>query len=210
MARLRTPPLTTLLSLLLFAAAGGWCSSARAEPQGNAGLTIGVAAAGTEGRFWDGGEFHLGLRGDVMFGRERSSHLGVGPYLEVMTLAFDELQIGGGANLLLPVHERLPLVLSLGSFGRLGDDQLGLEPGLAGALFWGSRSFNFHEGYVMAGGLLLGFRQSLGESQETALLITAQIDVLLLATPVVMLLDLLRGPSPEAQAIPPALPPAER
>ena len=123
-----------------------------------------------------------------------------------MTMAFDELQIGGGTNLLLPVHDRLPIVMSLGAFGRI--DQLGLEPGLSGALFWGSRSFNFHEGYIMAGGLLLGFRQSLGESQETALLITAQIDLLLMATPVVMLLDLIRGPSAEAKAIPPALPPA--
>lgn len=171
---------------------------AEADPQGNAGLTIGGAAVGTRGRFWDDGEFHLGLRGDVMFLREQPLDWGLGPYLEVGTLAFDEIQAGGGASVHVPVNDALPLVASLGGYARYGDDEYGAEPGIAGAIFWGSRSYNFHAGYVMAAGLSVGYRYSFGESHETALLVAAQLDLAILGLPLVLLINAARGGKADA------------
>lgn len=167
----------------------------RAEPQGNAGLTLGVAGVGSSGAFHDHAEFHLGARGDVMFGRSRSDDFGIGPYVELGTFAFDELQFGGGANVLLPIHDSLPLVASAGAFGRYGDDSFGVEPGVSGALFWGTRSYNFHANYVMAAGLLINYRATFGESKESLLLIGAQLDAAVIGLPFVMLVNLMRGPT---------------
>ena len=181
-----------------------WAGPARAEPQANASLTIGGAGVGQEGEFWDHAEMHLGARGDVLFGRDRVGDFGVGPYVDVGTFAFDELQFGGGGSVLLPINDHFPLVASVGGYGRWSDvDDYGLEPGLTGALFWGSRSYNFHANYVMAGGLLVGFRQSLGESHESVLLIAAQLDLAFMGIPLVALLDLMRGPSAEVAPVEP-------
>ncbi|MBW2527142.1 MAG: hypothetical protein JRI23_23370 [Deltaproteobacteria bacterium] len=177
---------------------------ARAEPQGNAALTIGGAGVGPDGQFWDHAEFHLGARGDVLFGRSSASDFGLGPYVEVGTFAFDEVQFGGGGSVLLPAHDNFPFVASVGAYGRWGDDDYGLEPGLTGALFWGSRSYNFHANYVMTGGLLVGFRQSLGESKESILLIGAQLDFAFMGIPIVGLIDLMRGPSDEVAPVEPS------
>jgi len=174
---------------------------ARAEPQVNTGLLIGGAAAGVDGGFFDQPEFALGLRGDVMFCRDDAWDFGVGPYVELGTLAFDELQFGGGASVHLPVDETFPLVASVGPYARYGDDDFGLEPGIATALFWGSRSYNFHENYIMAVGLSVGYRASFGASKESALLITAQLDLALLGLPLVALAGWIAGPSDEAAMI---------
>src|SRR5262249_28592404 len=113
-------------------------ADARADPQGTAGLTIGVAGTGLKRAGWDETDFHLGLHGDVLFGRERASDFGAGPYAEVATHAFDDIQFGGGLSLLLPVVEFLPVVVSAGTYGRYGSEGYGVEPGVAGELFWGS------------------------------------------------------------------------
>ena len=175
--------------------------SAHAEPQVNTGLTIGGAAAGVDGGFFEQPEFVLGLRGDVMFARDDPWDFGVGPYLEIGTFAFDELQFGGGASVHLPVHETFPLVASMGPYARHGDDDFGLEPGIAAALFWGSRSYNFHENYIMAVGLSVGYRASFGESKESALLVTAHLDLAMLGLPFVALVGAIAGPSDEARMI---------
>ncbi len=193
-----------MLRLLLgsFLLASMFCAGeVGATPQANAGLTIGGAAVGNDGAFWDHAEFHMGLRGDVMFGRDRPGHFGFGPFVEVGTFALDELQFGGGATLLMPVDNTLPLVASVGAFGRIGDDDFGLEPGLSGALFWGTRSYNFHANYVMSAGLVLGFRQSLGESKESTLMLAAQLDLAVLGLPLVALINLMRGPTAAAAPI---------
>jgi hypothetical protein len=177
-----------------------------AEPQANASLTLGGAGVGSEGRFWDGAEFHLGVRSDVLLGRSSVTDVGVGPYVELGTFAFDDLQFGGGASLLLPVTEHFPLVASFGPFGRWADDDFGLEGGLGGALFWGSRSYNFHDNYVMVGGLLVGFRGSLGPSHESMLVIALQADLAFIGLPLVGLADLMAGPSKETAPIEPSEP----
>ncbi len=176
-------------------------TDAEAEPQANASLTLGGAAVGDHGRFWDHAAFHLGARGDVMFLRQKPGDFGLGPYLEIGTLAFSEVQWGGGLTALLPVNDTFPLVASAGAFGRYGRDGFGVEPGVTGALFWGTRSFNYTANYVMAAGLLVGFRQSLGESKESALLIAAQLDLAAMGLPIVALVNLIRGPTAAARPL---------
>jgi hypothetical protein len=172
-----------------------------AEPQGNASLTIGGAAAGPGGRFWDHGEFHLGLRGDCIFLRETSWDFGLGPYGEVGTWAFNQLQTGAGLSVLLPIDEVFPLVLSAGGHARFADDDLGIAPGVGGAIFWGSRSFNHHESYVLAAGLLVDVRHSFGAPGETMLTFSAQIDTTIIALPFIALGQWMAGPTAEARPI---------
>jgi hypothetical protein len=142
----------------------------------------------------------MGLRGDVLFGRSKQTDFGVGPYLEVGTLAFDEIQFGGGISTLLPITQALPLILSAGGYGRYGGrfgaDPYALEPGVAGALFFGSRSYNFHSSYVWSAGLLAQFRYGLGPSGETAIIIGAHLDLVMLSLPFQFLINALRGGTP--------------
>jgi hypothetical protein len=182
---------------LLATAAG-----AAAEPQGNAGLTIGVAGRGYERNVWAETAFHLGLRGDVLFARESVDDFGVGPYLELFTHAFDELQLGGGASLLLPVIDTFPIVASFGPYARVGEDDYGFEPGLATTIFFGTRGYNFSSNYVIAAGLLLQARVGLGESGETSFIVAAHLDTAMLGMPIVFLIDAIRGGSPETDEVP--------
>ncbi|AUX48272.1 hypothetical protein SOCE26_098040 [Sorangium cellulosum] len=171
---------------------------AHAEPQASAGLTVGLAGAGLERRFWDVTLFHAGLRGDVLFGREGNDDFGVGPYAEVLTHAFDEIQLGAGISALAPVLDLFPLVVSTGLYGRWSEDGGPLEPGVTAAVFWGPRSYNFHSSYGMSTGLLAQMRLGLGASRETAVVLAAQLDVTLLGLPFILLVNAIQGPSPEA------------
>jgi hypothetical protein len=147
-----------------------------------------------EHRLWEQTVFQLGLRGDVLFGRTSSSSFGVGPYLEVSTLAFDEVQAGGGVSTLFPISQALPIVLSVGGYGRYSPVE-GLEPGVVGAFFFGSRSYNFHSSYIMTAGLLAQFRYGLGASGETSVVIGAQLDLMAITLPFQMLINAIRGGS---------------
>ena len=194
------PLMRTLAAAAFFLASFSLSIAGRAEPQGNAGLTLGVAGVGSSGAFYDHAEFHLGARGDVMFGRSRNNDFGIGPYAEVGTFAFNQFQFGGGATVLLPIHETLPIVASIGAFGR-HDDTFGAEAGVSGALFWGTRSYNFHANYVMAAGLLVNYRVAFGDSKESMLLIGTQFDAAVIALPFAMLLNLIRGPTDDARRV---------
>lgn len=176
-------------------------SVGRAEPQATAGLTLGVAGAGLDREIWGSTLFHMGVRGDVLFGRSQNSDFGVGPYAEVLTHAFDEIQFGGGVSVLLPVIDYLPIVVSAGAYGRRGDDDFGLEPGLTGQLFWGSRSYNFHANYVMTGGVFGHMRYGLGASKETSIVIGAQLDFVLLSLPALFLINAIRGGSSDTDPV---------
>ncbi len=172
--------------------------AAQADPQASVGVTIGVAGEGYDRHLWERTAFHLGLHGDVLFGRTSTSDFGIGPYAEILTHAFDEVQFGGGVSGLLPVLDSFPIVLSAGAYARKGSDPYRLEPGLAGELFWGARSYNFHSSYVLSGGLLAQVRYGLGPSRETSMVIAAQVDLGVLALPVLFLITAARGGSPEA------------
>jgi hypothetical protein len=175
---------------------------ASAEPQASVGITVGAAGEGLDNHFWNQRTaFHLGLHGDVLFGRSATGDFGIGPYAELMTHAFDEVQLGGGVSGLLPVLDTFPIVLSAGAYARRGSDGFGVTPGVAGELFWGSRSYNFHSHYVLSGGLLTQVRYGLGPSHDTSIVLSAQIDVVLLAMPVRFLVNAARGGSHDTDPI---------
>lgn len=177
--------------------------------QANASLLLGPAvSSGQDGAFGDHVEFQLGLRGDLLFLRSRPDDLGLGPYVEVSTFAFNQGQLGGGASFLIPVHDAFPLVLSGGGHLRLAREDIGPRPGFDASLFWGARSFNYHGVYNMAGGLRVGYHHSFGITpadgptvDEKLLSISAQVDVVALGLPIVLLIDALRGPSEDARPL---------
>src|SRR5689334_22644187 len=99
-------------------------------------LVVGAAGNGERSHLWSATDVAAGLRGEVLFGRARDADFGVGPYLETLTVTgFSDLQLGGGATVLVPVHPYLPLTLSLGGFAR--HDIGGWRNGLATEIFWG-------------------------------------------------------------------------
>ena len=180
-----------------------------APPQVGVGVTVGAAGVGKSSRIWDETVLHLGARGDVMFGRDGSNGFGVGPYLEVLTHDFGELQTGGGASLLLPVMELFPIVLSAGGYlripwqeapGPLADRSYGIEPGVAGTIFFGTRIFNFHSSYEITVGVIGQARFGLGESRESSFVVAAQLDLAALWVPVVFIYHGVQE-SPEATPI---------
>ncbi len=194
-------PALVVLSVTAAAALCAIGSEARADPQGTGAITIGVAGRGDRGAFWDDTVFHLGARGDVLFGRERNADFGAGPYLELCSHAFDDIQLGAGLSVLLPVIDYLPIVLSGGGYARAGDNTSGLEPGVAAALFWGSRSYNFHSSYVMSAGLLAELRVGLGDSRERSIVIGAQLDLLAISLPFLYVVNAVRGGSPDTAPV---------
>lgn len=175
-------------------------SRALAEPQTTAAITIGAAGRGAQHKFWQETAFHLGGRGDVLFGRSSVSSFGFGPYAEVLTHSFKEVQFGTGAEVLFPIIDGFPLVVSAGAYGRYAP-VVGIEPGVAASMFWGLRSYNHHGPYNMAGGLLAQFRYGLGASGETAIIISAQLDVVALSLPVQFLINAIRGGSPDTRPV---------
>jgi hypothetical protein len=200
-APMSSPSGVRAASALLFVALALGAGVARAEPQGTAGVTVGLAGAGFDRALWDKTLFHLGVRGDVLFGRSKTTDFGIGPYAEVLTHGFDQIQLGGGVSGLIPVLDPFPIVLSAGAYGRRGDDRFGFEPGVTGQLFWGSRSYNFHGSYVMSVGFLGQARVGLGPSRETSFVLSAQLDVMALALPVVFLASVIRGGSSEVSPV---------
>lgn len=176
---------------------------AEATPQGTAGLTIGAAGAGEQHRLWDKTLFHLGVRGDVLFGRDKPYDFAVGPYAEIGTLTFREVQFGGGVSGLLPVVDFLPIVLSIGAYGRKSKEVSGVEPGVTAQLFWGTRSFNFHGNYVMTAGLISQLRYGLGPSKETSIVIGAQLDFLAMSLPALFVINAIRGGSHDTDPVKP-------
>jgi hypothetical protein len=164
---------------------------ASAEPQANAGLTVGMAGTSQRDGWWSETRVHLGLHGDVLFGRRSNRDFGLGPYVEGLT-SFGDVQAGGGVSGLLPVHSYLPLVLSMGGYGRR-TDEYGWEPGVDGQLFWGSRSFNYASPYVMAGGLRLEWRLGLGDSRERSIVVAAHVDGEVVMLPVLLAYEWIRG-----------------
>jgi len=176
-------------------------SEARADPQGTLGVTIGAAARGYGDDVFSEPAISLGARGDVLFGREGPSDFGAGPYLEVVTLAFDEAQFGGGLAVLFPILDSAPIVLSAGPYVR-AEGLWGAEPGVASSVFWGSRSFNFSSAYVIALGVLAEARVGVGPSRESSFVIGLQLDAAFLGSPLVFLVDAIRGGSPETDRVP--------
>lgn len=173
---------------------------AQADPQGTAALTIGAAGRGYGDDLFHEPALHLGLRGDVLFGRDAVGDFAVGPYVEGLTHAFDEVQLGGGASLLLPAFDALPFVVSVGPYARYAP-LVGFEPGVATSLFFGSRSYNFSSDYVMSLGFITEARVGLGSSRETSFVFALQVDTAFAALPFIFLAEATQV-SRDAERIP--------
>ena len=157
-----------------------------------AGLTLG--AGGANLRTDPIPAFHLGARADALFFRKSDRGMALGPYVEVLTVAFETFEAGGGLSWLLPLGEHFPLVLSAGAHARgyWGSNVSGWEPGVHASLFFGSRSLNFSSLYGLAGGLYVEGRWGLGDGHQADLLFGAVLDFELLAMPFILLVNAFR------------------
>ncbi|MBK8999481.1 MAG: hypothetical protein IPM35_27485 [Myxococcales bacterium] len=178
------------VALCALTATLGSAGTASAEPQWNVGALTGVCGRGADGSYWQDTCWYNGVRGDVLFGRSRYSDVSAGPFASITSAGFDDVRLGGGATLLLPVTQYLPLGLSLGGYARHEDDW---DPGVSGWLFFGSRSYNFHSSYGIAAGLLLGVEHDLRDPGHNAIVVGVQIDGLVLALPFLFTYEWLRG-----------------
>jgi hypothetical protein len=156
-----------------------------ATPQLSAGLTTGAAL--TDMRASNGPRFayHLGGRFDVLLVRDQPNRMAFGPYVDVATAAFDTFEGGGGLEWLIPAGDTA-FILSTGAFGRTS--RFGFEPGVAGTLFWGSRSFNYHAIYSLGLGLFAQGRYGLagdgiGSGKQADAIVGVQLDLEYLALP---------------------------
>jgi hypothetical protein len=170
--------------------------SAAGEPQLSTALALGVAGHGNRSELWSSTRLTTGLRGQLLFGRDKDVAFGVGPYLEALTTAsFSDAQLGGGAALLVPVHAYLPIVVSAGGYASYRSPR-GWEPGLAAELFWGSHGYNYHSFYALSAGLFAGARYALGDSQEVIVLAGGRLDLELIAIPFIFVWSAIRGADP--------------
>src|SRR6185295_510756 len=72
-------------------------SLAHADPEWHTGMSLGVAGTGTH-ELWSDTHFFGALRGDVLFGRDRSSDVGIGPALEIGTVGFSDARLMAGGT----------------------------------------------------------------------------------------------------------------
>lgn len=127
------------------------------------------------------GVFHMGLHADILFLRKRDSDFAIGPYVELLTVAFDTFEPGGGISWLIPMSEPIPLVLSAGAHARGGPG--GWFPGLSATIWAGSRSYNYSSPYGLAIGLFVEGRYGFGDAQQADILGGLQIDGEIFALP---------------------------
>jgi hypothetical protein len=164
---------------------------AAADPQASAGLTVGGVVQDVVGPSHASGAFHLGGRASVLFLRNRGTDMALGPYLDVATASFDNVDLGGGAEWLIPVRDDLPLVLSAGAFARDGDGR-SWRPGGEGTVFFGSRSYNFHSWYGLAAGVFAQSRWVPSSPSTLDLVFGVQIDGELLLLPALLIYEAIR------------------
>jgi len=177
-----------ILPLLTVAAL--WADDAPAAPQASLGATLGGAVEET-GSAPLQRALSLGARADVLFGRSRGTDMAIGPYVEGGTLGFQSLDVAAGAEWLLPVRDDLPLVLSGGALLRNGDGRSWAR-GAEGAIFFGSRSYNFHSWYGLAAGLFAQVRWIPGSPDTVDFVFGIQLDAELLAMPALLLIGLFK------------------
>jgi hypothetical protein len=164
---------------------------AHADPQVSVGLTVGAEVKDAVGPSKTVGAFHLGGRGSVLFLRNRGSDMAIGPYVDVATGAFENVDLGAGVEWLLPVRDDLPLVLSSGAFWRNGEER-SWSPGMEGTVFFGSHSYNFHSIYGLAAGLFAQTRWVPASPSTLDVVFGLQIDGELLALPALLIYEAIR------------------
>ncbi|MGH7272339.1 MAG: hypothetical protein ACREJ3_18070, partial [Polyangiaceae bacterium] len=166
-------------------------SSAAADPQTSLGLTVGGVSERAFGAGSAQGALHLGGRADILFLRNRGTDMAIGPYVDLATSSFRDLDLGGGAEWLLPIRDDLPLVLSAGPFWRNGEGR-SWAPGLESTVFFGSRSYNFHSPYGLAIGVFTQTRWLPSSPGAADVVVGVQIDGELLILPDLLILSWMR------------------
>ena len=179
--RRRIAPSATALVALLIAT-----SPASARPQITSGATTGVAFTDMRADNGPRVAYHLGARLELLFLRNAPGDMAIGPYVDVVTAAFDTFESGGGISWLVPTGSA-GFVFSGGGFARTS--RFGWEPGLAASIFWGSRSFNFHSSYAIGAGLFAQGRYGLGDGKQADAIVGVQIDLEYLALPFVFVYE---------------------
>jgi len=165
---------------------------AHAAPQMSTTLVLGAAGNGDRSRLWSSTDFAGGLRGELLFARSRDADFGIGPYLETLTTTgFSDVQLGGGATLLVPIHPYLPVTLSVGGYAG-HNAALGWQPGLAGELFFGSHGYNYDSFYALSAGIFAGVRYGMGDSRDVSILLGARLDLEIIALPFILAYNALR------------------
>jgi hypothetical protein len=153
---------------------------AEAAPQFGGELTTGAALTDLRHANAPRLAYHLGGRADVLLLRDRANTMAAGPYVDVATEAFDTFQGGAGVEWLVPTGGAA-LILSGGGFGRTS--RFGVNPGVQGGLFWGSRSFNYHSSYSLGVGLFAQGRYAFGDGRQADVVFGVQVDLEYLALP---------------------------
>jgi hypothetical protein len=160
------------------------------QTQINAGLRAGAAGVGT-GSPWPETLFALGLHGDVLFGRRTGKSFAFGPAAGVSTLGFRDVTGSAGASLLLPAHDYLPFVLSVGPTVRY-HETFGTHAGGYASLFWGTKSLNYSGTWGMTGGIVLEGRTTFGGPKDHAVIVSAHVDLEVLVLPAVLIVNAFR------------------
>jgi hypothetical protein len=164
-------------------------ASAQAEPEWTSAVVAGVAGVGHDSA-WDATRFYGALRGDALFLRTNRHAFGLGPAVEVATVGFSDVRLIGSATVLCPIGEFLAVTLSPGGFVRSSSQ--GAVGGFSGRAFFGVRAYGYTD-YALNGGLLVGFDRDLGGPSQSAVVVGAQVDGLVLALPVLFIISALHG-----------------
>jgi hypothetical protein len=180
--------MTRTLALVVATAAGlcVWEERAAARPQITSGVTTGAAFTDLRADYGPRLAYQLGARLDLLFLRESPRDMAIGPYVDMTTAAFDTFEGGGGIAWLVPTGST-GFVFSGGGFARTS--RFGWEPGVAGTIFWGSRSFNFHSPYAVGVGLFAQGRYGLGDGKQGDAILGVQLDLEYLALPFIFVYE---------------------
>lgn len=133
----------------------------------------------------------MGLRADLLLLRSQPPQMALGPYADVATRGFHDVDVGGGASWLIPASVDFPLVLSAGAFARDGQGR-SWQPGVEGTLFGGARSYNFHSAYAMTNGIFVQTRWLPSTPSEMDVVVGVQVDLEVLALPFLFAVEALR------------------
>lgn len=177
-------------AFLMALALGAKEKEAHAEPQISSGITggYGVRALADSPR----GAATLGLRADALFLRTTNREFAIGPYVEGLTVAFDDLQFGAGVSVLVPGLDEPAVVVSAGPLLRRAGRDGSWSAGASGQLFVGFREYNFHSMYAMANGLFVAGRMGTTPSSHAEIVGGVQLDLEFVALPFIFFWNAFR------------------
>jgi hypothetical protein len=144
--------------------------------QFSASLLLGVGV-GLDGEGIPDTGFAAGGRPALVYGRVDDGYFGVGAYGEVLTAGLDDVQVGGGLELVVPLYAGFVLAPSAGALAWHRDD-LGWSPAVTAGGFLGFRDGHGGNFLDPAYGFRVDGRFGLDDRADRALLVTFQGDVI--------------------------------